>query len=281
MIPDSNSFIQKSLKDYKLVASRVFNIAESEVTEEQEDFVKETLIRYAYGDSELSVSSISEKVPDTKMQLLMDSLIKYISTASRRPGEVKVLLGNSERDQDNSFTSKSWEHISVLEGLELGAVLNKLFSIDASKWSDKDSALKKFKESVDLNRTSIRPVEISSSGMMWWMYYDDQLISKSATLEGVLWKYCIYSVIFNNPVEDSSNLEPTPNLVDISILKVGDEIHYYYIHSETGKEVGVVKEENFHSEGIIVHGDAWKHYVQKPYIFKVIRNGETIFEGGV
>lgn len=69
-------------------------------------------------------------------------------------------------------------------------------------------------------------------------------------------------------------------------LQVGDVV--YYLGHENGVfclEQGTVKEENYHVEGVQVHGEVsekfpkgWKQYVSKWFIQKVVRNGAVIFQ---
>jgi len=66
---------------------------------------------------------------------------------------------------------------------------------------------------------------------------------------------------------------------DVSILKNGDIVYYYNI--DNGKAIidqGTVKEDNWYTDGVEVHGEDWKQYVSKWFICKVERDGKILFE---
>jgi len=51
--------------------------------------------------------------------------------------------------------------------------------------------LGKFTEFLDPNRTAIHPVGSGSSGLVWYINYDDDYICSHGNLAGAMLKYCL------------------------------------------------------------------------------------------
>lgn len=73
-------------------------------------------------------------------------------------------------------------------------------------------------------------------------------------------------------------LEKEEKVFDVTTIERGDVV--YYLTRENGRfiiETGLVKDSNYHKDGVEVVGDGWKQYVSKWFICKVERSGEVIF----
>ena len=71
-----------------------------------------------------------------------------------------------------------------------------------------------------------------------------------------------------------------PKCFDMSEIKEGDRIHYLTAEAEKGffEEEGIVKEDSFYTDGVMVYGEGWRQYVGKWFITKIFRDNELIWE---
>jgi hypothetical protein len=66
---------------------------------------------------------------------------------------------------------------------------------------------------------------------------------------------------------------------DVTTVVKGDKIDYYsFNEKEAIIDSGVVKKDNYYTDGVEVYGDDWKQYVSKWFICRVTRDGIVIFD---